>query len=136
VTQLSVVSCQLSVVSCQKTNVMDIHIKRIYEDASKTDGFRILIDRIWPRGISKEDAKLDEWMKEIAPSTALRKWFDHKEERFEEFSKKYIDELNNQPELVEKLLIKAKEKRLTLLYGAKDEKHNQAVILKSFLEKQ
>ncbi len=115
---------------------MDIHIKRIYEDASKTDGFRILIDRIWPRGISKEDAKLDEWMKEIAPSTALRKWFDHKEERFEEFSKKYIDELNNQPELVEKLLIKAKEKRLTLLYGAKDEKHNQAVILKSFLEKQ
>lgn len=115
---------------------MDIQIKRIYEDASKNDGFRILVDRIWPRGVSKEDANLNEWMKEIAPTTELRKWFDHKEERFDEFSKKYRKELSKHTNLVEELLNKAKEKRLTLLYGAKDENHNQAVVLKQFLENQ
>jgi uncharacterized protein YeaO (DUF488 family) len=114
---------------------MDIQVKRIYEDASQNDGYRVLVDRIWPRGVSKEEAKLDEWIKEIAPSTELRKWFDHKEERFDEFSKKYKEELKNQTELVEKLKKKAKEKRITLLYGAKDEKYNQAVVLKKFLEK-
>lgn len=113
----------------------EIQIKRIYEDASKNDGFRVLVDRVWPRGVSKENAKLDEWMKEIAPSTELRKWFDHKEERFDEFSKKYKIEINAHPDLVERLLEKAKEKRLTLLYGAKDETHNQAVVLKVYLEK-
>ncbi|MBK5213258.1 MAG: DUF488 domain-containing protein [Flavobacteriaceae bacterium] len=115
---------------------MDIQIKRIYEDASKNDGFRILVDRIWPRGVSKEDAKLDEWMKEIAPSTELRKWFDHKEERFDEFSNKYKTELKAHPDLVERLLEKAKVKRLTLLYSAKNETNNQAVALKNFLENQ
>ena len=114
--------------------MIDIKTKRIYEEVSKNDGFRVLVDRIWPRGVSKEDAKLDEWMKEIAPSTDLRNWFDHKEERFQEFSKKYKQELKNQSELIEKLQKKAKEKRLTLLYGAKDETHNQAVVLKNFLE--
>ena len=113
---------------------MDIKTKRIYEDASKNDGFRVLVDRIWPRGISKEDAKLDEWMKEIAPSTDLRKWFDHKEERFDAFSKKYREELNNHSDLIEELLSKTKNRRLTLLYSAKDETHNQAVVLKSFIE--
>lgn len=113
---------------------MDIEIKRIYEDAVKTDGYRVLVDRIWPRGISKEEAKLDEWMKEIAPSTNLRKWFDHKKERFGEFSKKYEKELQGHAEMVEQLLDKAKEKRLTLLYGAKDEEHNQAVVLKKYLQ--
>ncbi|MCB0453355.1 MAG: DUF488 family protein, partial [Aequorivita sp.] len=87
--------------------MIDIKIKRIYEDASKNDGFRILVDRIWPRGVSKKDAKLDEWMKEIAPSTELRKWFDHKEDRFAEFEKKYYKELENRPELIEELLKKA-----------------------------
>ena len=116
--------------------MIDLKIKRIYEDASKNDGFRILVDRIWPRGVSKKDAKLDEWMKEIAPSTELRKWFDHKEDRFAEFEKKYYKELENRPELIEELLKKAKEKRLTLLYGAKDETHNQAAVLKDFIENQ
>jgi len=116
--------------------MIDIKIKRIYEDASKNDGFRILVDRIWPRGVSKKDAKLDEWMKEIAPSTELRKWFDHKEDRFAEFEKKYYKELENRPELIEELLKKAQEKRLTLLYGAKDETHNQAAVLKDFIENQ
>ena len=115
---------------------MDIQIKRIYEDASKSDGFRVLVDRIWPRGVSKEDSQLDEWLKEIAPSTELRKWFNHKEERFSEFSKKYKVELRNHSDLIEELLKKARKQRLTLLYGAKDEKYNQAVVLKSFLEKQ
>lgn len=112
----------------------DIHFKRIYENASKSDGYRVLVDRIWPRGVSKENAHLDEWLKEIAPSTELRKWFDHKKERFDEFSKRYFKELENQSELVEKLKKVASEKRLTLLYGAKDEKYNQAVVLKNFLE--
>ncbi|WP_347373142.1 DUF488 domain-containing protein [Aequorivita sp. Q41] len=114
---------------------MDIQIKRIYEDASKNDGFRVLIDRIWPRGLSKENAKLDEWMKDIAPSDELRKWFDHKEERFDAFSKKYINELENHPDLIKKLQKTASQKRLTLLYGAKDEKHNQAIVLKKILLK-
>ncbi len=115
---------------------MDIQIKRIYEKAANRDGTRILVDRVWPRGVSKEDAKLDEWMKDIAPSKELRKWFDHKEERFDGFSKKYKKELKDHSDLVEQLLEKAKEKRLTLLYGAKDEKHNQAVVLKEYLEDQ
>ncbi|QQX77127.1 MULTISPECIES: DUF488 domain-containing protein [Aequorivita] len=115
---------------------MDIQTKRIYEKPANLDGTRILVDRVWPRGISKEDAKLDEWMKEIAPSTELRKWFDHEEERFDDFSKKYKKELEDRSKLVQQLLEKAKEKRLTLLYGAKDEKHNQAIVLKNYLENQ
>lgn len=115
---------------------MAFTIKRIYEKPEKEDGYRILIDRIWPRGIRKEDAKLDEWVKEIAPSTELRKWFDHKEERFQEFSKKYQAELKSHKELIHEILEKAKDKKVTLLYGAKDEKHNQAVVLQAFLEKQ
>lgn len=112
---------------------MDIQIKRIYDDVAKSDGTRVLVDRIWPRGMRKEDAHLDEWMKEIAPSTELRKWFNHKEEKFQEFSKKYDIELKNNPELIKELKDKASRNRLTLLYGAKDETHNQAVVLKKFL---
>ncbi|WGF93029.1 DUF488 domain-containing protein [Aequorivita marisscotiae] len=115
---------------------MDIKTKRIYEDANKTDGFRVLVDRIWPRGVSKEDANLNEWMKEIAPSKELRKWFDHKEERFDEFSKKYKSELKKKDDLVQQLIAKANDKRITLLYGAKDEKNNQAIVLKEYLENQ
>lgn len=115
---------------------MEIRIMRVYEKASKDDGFRILVDRIWPRGVSKEEAHLDEWMKDIAPSTPLRKWFDHKEERFDEFSKKYKQELKNSPDLVQEILKMAKEKPLMLVYSAKDKEHNQAVVLKSFLEEQ
>ena len=115
---------------------MEIRIKRIYEKASKDDGFRILVDRIWPRGVSKEAAHLDEWIKDIAPSTDLRKWFDHKEERFKVFSEKYKSELKNSSDLVQKILNIAKEKPVMLVYSAKDEKHNQAIVLKSFLEEQ
>ena len=114
---------------------MDIQIKRIYEDASKNDGFRILVDRIWPRGVSKEDANLNEWMKEIAPTTELRKWFDHKEERFDEFSKLYETELLEDPTKLERIKALAEKERVTLLFGAKDPKMNQAFVLCNVLRK-
>ena len=114
---------------------MDIQIKRIYDDADNNDGTRILVDRVWPRGVTKENAHLDEWMKEIAPTTELRKWFGHKEERFKDFSIKYAAELENNRELIEELRSKANKNRLTLLYGAKDDTHNQAIVLKKFLLK-
>lgn len=114
---------------------MEIKIKRAYDDALKSDGTRILVDRIWPRGVSKEKAQLGEWMKEIAPSTELRKWFNHEVDRFPEFSKKYKKELERHKDLTDALLEKAEKNQLTLVYGAKDEAHNQAVVLKEFLEK-
>ena len=109
---------------------MLITIKRIYEDYDKADGYRMLVDRLWPRGIKKEAAKLDEWNKDIAPSPELRKWFDHQEEKFKEFSKKYKEELlqNNKAE-IKRIRDIAKKEKLTLLYGAKDPKINHAVVL-------
>jgi len=115
---------------------MKIKIKRAYEDASKNDGVRILVDRIWPRGLSKEDANLEDWIKEIAPSTKLRQWFNHEDDKFEEFSVKYKKELSDHKDLVARLLEFAKKQTLTLVYSAKNEKHNQAVVLKEYLEEQ
>lgn len=112
-----------------------IKIKRIYDDYAKEDGHRVLVDRIWPRGISKEKAKLDDWCKEIAPSSELRKWFDHKEDRFDEFRNRYKKELKKHEKDLKKLREIAQEKRLCLLFGAKDKKRNQAVVLKEVLEK-
>ncbi len=111
-----------------------IKIKRIYDVYAKKDGLRILVDRLWPRGVSKEDAKLDDWNKEIAPSDDLRKWFDHKEERFSEFEERYKKELKNHLDNLEEITKIAKKKTVTLLYAAKDEKMNQAVVLKRVLE--
>ncbi|HET7361854.1 MAG TPA: DUF488 family protein [Salinimicrobium sp.] len=111
-----------------------IKTKRIYDEYAKKDGYRILVDRIWPRGVSKEDAKLDDWNKEIAPSDHLRKWFDHKEERFEEFKKRYKKELEDHHDDLKEIKKVAKEKTVTLLYGAKDEKMNQAVVLQDVLK--
>lgn len=113
-----------------------IVLKRIYEPSSTEDGKRILVDGIWPRGISKDKAQLDKWMKEIAPSTELRKEFNHKPERFEEFKEHYIKELQETEEkkmALNQLLEMAKEEKVTLLFGAKDEVHNQAVVLKEVL---
>lgn len=107
---------------------MDINLKRIYEEPSKSDGTRILVDRIWPRGIKKENARLDDWIQEIAPSTELRKWFDHKDDRFPLFREKYKRELDTQQELIKILLTHAKQSKLTLLYGAKNTEHNQAIV--------
>lgn len=110
-----------------------IKIKRVYEKAAKNDGYRVLVDRLWPRGVSKEDAKLDEWNKNIAPSDALRKWFDHKENRFGEFKERYKNELKDHQEDLERIAAIAQKKPLTLLFGAKNEEMNQAVVLQDLL---
>lgn len=110
-----------------------ISIKRVYDEKSKDDGYRVFIDRLWPRGVSKEDAHFDEWMKELAPSTELRKWFDHKPERFEEFSKRYKKELKEQREELDKLRELAKSKKITLLFAAKDSEMNNAVVIRDVL---
>jgi len=109
-------------------------IKRIYEAAAEDDGYRLLVDRIWPRGVSKAKAKLDDWNKEIAPSTALRKWFGHQPDRFEEFTDRYKSELKEHRATLESLKEISETQQLCLLYGAKDETHNQAVVLKSVIE--
>jgi len=113
-----------------------IKIKRIYEQPAKEDGFRILVDRLWPRGISKEKAKIDLWLKEIAPSDELRKWFGHDPEKWEEFKAKYEKELKGKQELLGKIKQMEREKGIvTLLYSAKDKEHNNAVALNTFLKK-
>ena len=116
----------------------DIQCKRVYEAYSEEDGIRILVDRLWPRGISKENAKLDYWLKEIAPSNELRKWFHHDVPKFKEFKDRYEKELNDggQRAALEQLtgIVASNEGTITLLYGAKDEENNQAVILKEILE--
>lgn len=112
-----------------------ITIKRIYDKPEKKDGFRILADRLWPRGLSKEKAKIDLWLKEIAPSNELRKWFSHDPKKWNDFKKKYKSELRDKPELEKIKQIEKEEKTLTLLYSAKDEKHNNAIVLKEELNK-
>jgi len=110
-----------------------IRIKRIYEEQSDDDGYRVLVDRIWPRGVSKTVANLDEWNKDVAPSTELRKWFDHKEERFEEFALRYRDELKAREEELSNLREKANSEPMSLLYAAKSPKINHAIVLQDVL---
>ncbi|MCS7460535.1 DUF488 family protein [Paenibacillus doosanensis] len=114
----------------------DIRIKRIYDGIDSSDGARILVDRLWPRGVSKDGAQLTRWMKEVAPSAALRTWFGHRPEKFEAFRTLYTAELEQeavQPYL-EQLIRWSREGRVTLLYAAKDEQCNHAVLLKEYLE--
>ena len=116
----------------------EIFLKRIYEPFDENDGERILIDRLWPRGIRKEDVKLSMWAKEIAPTSGLRKWFSHKPELFAEFKQRYLDELRTDKQkiqLVTELCQLATEKKLTLLYGAKDPINNHAVVLKEEMDR-
>ena len=113
---------------------MSFRIKRIYDHAKPGDGLRVLVDRLWPRGIKKTDAQLDDWMKDVAPSDALRKWFGHKPDRFAEFSRRYKKELAGS-ESVKALRALGKKKKVTLLYGAADPEHNQAVVLISVLKR-
>lgn len=110
-----------------------IHTKRIYDPAEKDDGQRILVDRLWPRGVTKERAALDLWLKEIAPSTELRQWFAHDPAKWEGFRKKYRQELAQEPEAVAVLKERIKKGPVTLLFGARDESHNEALVLKDFL---
>ncbi len=114
---------------------VDIRLKRAYEPASPSDGHRVLVDRLWPRGISKEHAKLDEWEKEVAPSTELRKWFGHEPSRFDEFRRRYIDQLRGERSRLSALRRRAREGTLTLVYSAHDEEHNDAVVLADVLRR-
>ncbi len=112
-----------------------IRTKRIYDPPGSQDGYRILIDRLWPRGISKDKARIDEWRKELAPSDRLRKWFNHEPEKWDEFRRRYHEELRPKIKEVRDLAQKPSPKTITLLYGARDEEHNNAVALKEFLER-
>lgn len=112
-----------------------IQIKRVYEKPAKEDGFRILVDRLWPRGLTKEKARVDLWMKEIGPSDELRKWFHHEERNWSEFVKRYEAELAKKKELLNELKkVENEHGTVTLLYGSKDEKQNQAVVLAALLK--
>ena len=112
-----------------------IRVKRVYEESAKDDGYRILVDRLWPRGLTKEKAHVDLWMKEIAPSDALRKWFGHEPEKWPAFEKNYRAELAKKKELFAEIKRLEKEHgKVTLLFGRKDEKQNQAVVLASMLK--
>ncbi len=112
---------------------MAFRIKRIYEKPASTDGTRVLVDRLWPRGLKKTDAKIDLWMKEVAPSAELRKWFGHEPERFAEFKRRYKKELSK--DAFAELRNLGKDKTVTLLYGAKDPEMNQAAVLLALLHK-
>ena len=108
---------------------LDVRTKRIYEPADPTDGYRALIDHVWPRGVSHERAQLDEWARELAPSDELRKWFDHVPERFAEFRARYRAELSGHAEVIDKLRERATTRRLTIVYAARDVEHNNAAVL-------
>lgn len=117
---------------------MTLKIERIYTKPADMDGFRILVDRVWPRGISKEKAALDEWFKTIAPTKELRQWFGHEPAKYPEFKTRYEAELAANPDLnqfIELVTTQEKSGNVILLYGAKDEAHNQAVVLKDYLER-
>jgi uncharacterized protein YeaO (DUF488 family) len=113
---------------------MNVKIKRVYEQPSLDDGSRILVDRLWPRGLTKEKAHVDLWLKEIAPSTELRQWFGHDPEKWKSFRGRYETEIRNNDDVLGMLRDIAKKGTVTLLYGARDEKHNEALVLKQFLE--
>jgi uncharacterized protein YeaO (DUF488 family) len=106
-----------------------VTIKRIYEESAKEDGYRVLVDRLWPRGVSKEKAACDEWLKDVGPSNNLRKWFGHKPEHFAEFSKRYHEELKHNPAFKRLQDIAESHEYLTLLYAARDEQYNEARVL-------
>lgn len=113
-----------------------IKTKRVYDKAEKNDGTRFLVERLWPRGIKKENLKMKAWLKDVSPSPELRKWFSHDPEKWTEFKKRYRAELKSQPEAWQPILEAAKKGDVTLLYSARDTEHNSALLLKEFLEKQ
>jgi uncharacterized protein YeaO (DUF488 family) len=118
--------------------VGEFFLKRVYEPYDESDGFRILVDRLWPRGISKDTARLTAWQKEVAPSPELRKWFCHKPELFEEFRTKYIEELRTDEQklrIIDELIQRTSEGNVTLLYGAKDPVYNHAIVLEAELKR-
>lgn len=111
-----------------------LEIKRVYEPPSPDDGFRILVDRLWPRGLQKLDAKVDEWIKEVAPSTGLRKWFKHDPEKWPEFTWRYKEELKHNHAIADLREALKSHSKSTLVYGARDTEHNHAIVLKDYLK--
>ena len=111
-----------------------IQLKRVYEKPSRKDGLRVLVDRLWPRGLTKERAAVDLWLKDVAPSTELRQWFGHDPARWKEFQSRYQLELKEKKDALTLLKQKGKDHTLTLLYGARDEEHNEALVLKKILD--
>jgi uncharacterized protein YeaO (DUF488 family) len=114
---------------------MKISVKRVYEEPGKDDGYRVLVDRLWPRGIKKEQADINCWLRNIAPSSELRKWFGHDPEKWPEFKKRYFQELKENPEMLNQLAEIVKSQHVTLVFGAKEKEHNNAVALKEYLER-
>jgi uncharacterized protein YeaO (DUF488 family) len=114
---------------------MDVRLKRAYESAAASDGYRVLIDRIWPRGITRKHAHLDEWARELAPSTELRLWFAHDPARFAEFRRRYTEELAAQKTKLRELRRRAREGTVTLVYAARDTEHNDAIVLAEILRR-
>ena len=114
--------------------MITIRTKRIYEEPRKGDGFRILVDRLWPRGMRRDRAQVEIWYKDIAPSDALRKWFGHDRARWNEFRRRYFKELHDKEEDIEAIIAKRPGETVTLLYGAKDEQYNNAVALREFIQ--
>jgi uncharacterized protein YeaO (DUF488 family) len=112
-----------------------VKVKRIYDPPSPDDGTRILVDRLWPRGVRKDNAAIDEWLKEIAPSNELRKWFGHDPARWEEFRKRYAKELGDKRDLLKRLQAESGKGTLTLLFAAKDSTHNNAEVIRELLSK-
>ena len=112
---------------------MDVRLKRAYEAPAASDGYRVLVDRLWPRGVKRQDARLDEWARELAPSAELRRWFGHDPDRFERFRLRYTAELAAQEKKLRELRRRAREGRLTLVYAAHDSEHNDAVVLAEIL---
>jgi uncharacterized protein YeaO (DUF488 family) len=113
---------------------MTIRLKRAYAPAAEDDGYRVLVDRLWPRGLRRDQLKLDAWLRDLAPSTALRRWFQHEPDRWPELRQRYFGELAEQQELVANLAARAGNGQVTLIYAAKDDLHNNAVALKEYLE--
>ena len=113
-----------------------IRLKRAYTEPSRDDGYRVLVDGLWPRGIKKETLQVEEWCRDLAPSGALRRWFGHRPEHWAEFRERYLAELKQHPDEIRELLEKSSGRTLTLVYGARDEEHNNAVVLREFLSKQ
>jgi uncharacterized protein YeaO (DUF488 family) len=114
---------------------MSIGLKRAYDPPAGSDGRRILVDRIWPRGIAKADLRIDAWLKDLAPSAGLRKWFRHDPSKWDEFKKRYADEVEQHAEALDQLVESAKQGHVTLVFGARDVEHNNAVALKEHLER-
>ena len=126
-------ACKNSDISCEAMPRMQIRLKRIYETASSDDGVRILVDRLWPRGLSKERAKIDRWLREVAPSNALRRWFNHQPEKWAEFKRQYFEELSVRDRVARTIHQMASRETVTLLFAATDSRLNNAVALKEYV---